>query len=55
MRQYEGISYENASREGLHLVKQAAKTGNWFAAIDKLAYLRDTMRMLKPTRETVSK
>lgn len=42
---YLGMSYEQASREGLRLIENAAKTGNWHEALDKLIELRQIMRM----------
>lgn len=41
--EYLGMSYEQASREGERLVKLAAKTGNWFSIIGRLAALREIM------------
>lgn len=39
-----GLSYEAASRRGLALVRQAARTENWFAVLDELVELRQVMR-----------
>lgn len=41
--EYRGMSYEQASREGLWLCQAAAETGSWVGIIDRLAALRDVM------------
>lgn len=43
-REYAGLSYEQASREGARLVTEAGKSGNWFAIIERLVELRRLMR-----------
>lgn len=42
-RQYDGLSYEQASREGFLLVREATKTGDWFSIVDRLTELRKIM------------
>lgn len=37
---YTGLSYEQASREGLRLVRGAAETQNWWVIVDDLVELR---------------
>lgn len=44
---YQGMSYEQASREGARLVAQANFTGNWHSIVDKLTHLRALMRQLR--------
>lgn len=41
--EYAGLAYDAASREGLRLVKAAAKNENWFFMIDRLVALRTIM------------
>lgn len=42
--EYAGMSYEQASKAGLALVKKAAESGNWFAIIERLTALRTIMK-----------
>ncbi len=41
-----GMSYEQASREGERLLKQALETGNWHRIVDDLVQLRELMKTL---------
>lgn len=41
--EYSGYAYDTASREGLKLVKQAAKDQCWFSILDRLIALRQIM------------
>lgn len=41
--EYRGMSYEQASREGLRLVQKAANDGNWFVILDRLQRLKAIM------------
>lgn len=41
--EYSGLAYDAASREGLKLVKKAAKDENWFFVVDRLTALRQIM------------
>lgn len=41
--EYASLSYEQASREGFLLVREAAKSGNWFSIIDRLSDLKRIM------------
>lgn len=45
IEKYKGMSYEQASREGARLVKQADRTGDWFSLIEPLLELRSVMRI----------
>jgi hypothetical protein len=40
---YYGLTYEELSREGARLVKQARDTGNWFSLPEALSQLRMLM------------
>jgi hypothetical protein len=43
---YRGLSYEQASREGLRLVRQAAETGAWHKILEPLTALREIMALM---------
>jgi hypothetical protein len=43
--EYNGLNYEQASREGYLLVRRAAKDGNWTLIVERLADLRQIMDM----------
>lgn len=48
---YRGMSYEQASKEGLRLVQKAAETGNWFEIIEPLQDLRSIMEWAAPKQK----
>ncbi len=41
---YQGMNYEQASREGLRILKRATDTGNWHELPERLAALRSIMK-----------
>ena len=50
-REYMGMGYEQASREGARLIERAHRTGEWHSIVEKLLQLRTIMHRL---RELVS-
>jgi len=45
--QYRGMNYEQASREGLRLIQQSGKTGDWRKLPERLDALRCIMNREK--------
>lgn len=45
---YRGLSYEQASREGLRLTLEAGKRQNWCSYLDALVQLREIMNVTRP-------
>lgn len=44
IREYMGMSYEQASCEGSRLIATAHERGNWFQIVDRLAELREIIK-----------
>lgn len=43
----QGMSYEQASREGERLIKEAASTGHWHSIVDDLVELKRLMLVFR--------
>lgn len=44
---FQGMSYEQASREGERLIKEAAATGHWHSIVDDLVDLKRLMMIFR--------
>lgn len=44
-KEYHGLSYEGASREGFKLIQKAARDGDWCSIVERLAELRSIMNL----------